>query len=370
MSQENQLHRKYRPRNLDRVIGQEGAVKRLRGILASKKFPSSMLFVGPSSAGKTSLARAFVAEMFGVKSLQHNPDFHELNSASSRGVDDVRALLKTARLKPRVAPRRVFLFDEAQGFTGDSQQLLLKPLEEPPPSTMFILGSMEPEKLKAAMKNRCTTFVLQSPSEDDLAKYAKRVIKGEFDIKFPTSVVEKIIHNSGGEMRNVANIIQSIVEANPEGLKKIKESDIIAIIESSESNDDVLAVNILASVYRGDYHQIYRQALDVQGSFAFIGKLLTMNSFLINNTALRGDKHKMVWWSKPHIELNKMVKNCLGTTDHLTAFATVQSRIIDLRVRSGAFMVNENALIADALYKAAVELKSLKPLPSSESKKK
>lgn len=105
---------KYRPKTLDKIIGHEKVVQRLQGIISSKKYPNAMLFVGPSSAGKTTLARAFVASLFGVESVESGNvhDFHELNGADARGIDDVRDLLKVASLKPRIAPRRVFLIDE------------------------------------------------------------------------------------------------------------------------------------------------------------------------------------------------------------------------------------------------------------------
>lgn len=356
----SQLHTKYRPRNLDKIIGQEAAVARLKGVIESKKYPSAILLVGPSSAGKTTIARAFVCELFGVKTLDNHPDWKEINASDSRGIDDVRDMLKVARLRPQRAPKRVILLDEAQGFTGPSADLLLKPLEEPPPNTMFILGSMEPEKLKTALKNRCSTFVLQAPSQADITKYVNRVAKGEFGSKLPADITDHIVQNCNGEMRTAANIIQSIVETNPKDLKKLKASQLMEIITSTESNDEVLAVNMLDNVYAGHTRGIYRCAMDVQEGFRFINRLLTMNTFLINSTVLNGEKHKSVWWSKPHIEISKAVKKSLGdlkAEGMLPILSMVQSELIDLRARSGAFMVNEQVLIADAMFKSAVLVK-------------
>lgn len=359
----SQLHTKYRPRSLDKIIGQEAAVQRLKGIIDSKKYPSAMLFVGPSSAGKTTLARAFVCELFGVKTLDNHSDWKELNASDSRGIDDVRDMLKVARLRPQRAPKRVILLDEAQGFTGASADLLLKPIEEPPPNTLFILGTMEPEKLKTALKNRCSTFVLQAPSQADITKYVNRVAKGEFGDKLPKDITDHIVQNCNGEMRTAANILQALVEANPKGVKKVKTEDLMRVITSTETNDDVLAVNALSYVYEGNLRGIYRSVLDIQEAFRFISKLLTMNSFLINAEVLSGEKHKSVWWSKPHIELNKSVKSRLeGIKGQalISLYSVVQSHLIDLRARSGAFMVNEQTLIADALYKAAKDVARMK----------
>jgi len=63
------LDEKYRPKTLERVIGHEVVVTQLQGMIASKKLPKTLLFMGPSSAGKTTLGRAFSANLFGVDSL-------------------------------------------------------------------------------------------------------------------------------------------------------------------------------------------------------------------------------------------------------------------------------------------------------------
>jgi replication factor C small subunit len=93
---------KYRPATLDEVIGNDKVVTRLKGIIKSKKWPKTMLFVGPSSAGKTTLARAFVADMMGVPSVPSSTvsDYHESNAANQRKIDDIRDLLKVVQPRP------------------------------------------------------------------------------------------------------------------------------------------------------------------------------------------------------------------------------------------------------------------------------
>lgn len=353
----SQLHTKYRPRTFDQVIGQEAALKRLRGIVEKGDPPSSMLFTGPSSSGKTSLARVFVAELFGVKNIDNHSDYRELNAASSRGIDDIRDLMRVAKLRPRTAVRRVILMDEVHGLTGPSMQLILKPVEEPPPFTVFLMGSSEPEKLPPALKNRPSGFVLTAPTQEDLTKYVNRVCKGEFGEKLDKEITQLIVNNSNGVMREAANIVEAISQSYPKGITKVKTKDIVSIVQSVETNDDAVAVNVLAAVYAGKMKTVYRQLLDVEQGFAFISKLLTMNSFLINQSVLGSDKHKAVWWSKLHVELKKAVKEHVDPKTELSQYGIVQSHMIDLKNRSMSFMVPEYLLIGDALYRAHKELK-------------
>jgi DNA polymerase III gamma/tau subunit len=351
------LDKKYRPKTLDKIIGHEAHVERLQGIIKSGNYPSSMLFAGPTSAGKTTLARAFVASLFGVKNPTGHPDFTEFNSADSRGIDDMRNTLRVARLRPRSAPRRVFLMDEAQGFTGDAARLLLKPLEEPPPGTIFILGSMEPEKLSTAMRNRCQPFILKKPTRAQLTKYVKRIIKGE-GLDFMTEeLTATVIENSDGQMRSAAWILQGLAQIAT--TKKVKTSDIEAALESMESSDDALAVEVLAAVYRRKLELVYRHLLDVQNGFQFISKLLTLNKFLISNHVLKGEKHRAVWFSKSNIEISKIVKTefeSMSASQFLALLSVVQAQLVDLKREAGSFLVNETDAVA---YRLSIAIRAI-----------
>ena len=56
------FHQKYRPATLDKIIGHSKAVDAMKGWIASGEYPSAILFVGPTSVGKTTLARLLCAD--------------------------------------------------------------------------------------------------------------------------------------------------------------------------------------------------------------------------------------------------------------------------------------------------------------------
>lgn len=355
---------KYRPGNLDRIIGHDQAVTRLKGIIKSKKFPNAILFVGPSSVGKTTLARAFVASLFGVDKLGQNDvlDFHEMNAAERRGIDDVRELLKVANLKPQRGVKRVFLIDEAQQIVGPAAQALLKPLENPPAHTLFILGSMEPEKLLQAMKNRCSQFVLEPPSKEAMTKYVKRIAKGESMDYMTDDLIKRVVENSNAEMRSAAHLMEAVdqyVQGLGKKTSKIKPSDINEALSSVEGVDDQIAVKVLVAIYANKLKTIQKALLDVQDPFKMIGKLLQLNTFLMNQEVLNGEQHKSVWWSQINKDTLSGVKE-FGKIDMkkpLEAYAVVQSVLVDLRMQSGAFMLPETTLISVAAFNAVQKLR-------------
>jgi DNA polymerase III gamma/tau subunit len=358
------LHTKYRPRSLDRIIGQEKIVTRLKGIVKTGKVPGSMLFVGASSAGKTTLARAFAADLFGVKDVEGHADYLEINAANARTIEDMRQLLRVSTLRPRTARWRVIFLDEAQQLIAQAEQVILKSLEKPPPFTRFILGSMEPEKLHQAVKNRCTVYSLGPYERSDLIKQVKRIAKGEEMTYVTDEVMTQVAENSNGEMRTAANLMQAIQEY-ASGLDKLPKTlstkDVDEALDSTENQDQQVAVKALVGVYAGKFRQAHRALLDVTEGFRMLKTLLFMNTFLLNHTALKGEKHKSVWYSKQNLELLSGVKEYskIRESQEFQAYATVQSVLVDLQLRAGSFLVSEASLISASLFEAIERIKPL-----------
>lgn len=363
---------KYRPATLDKIIGNEKVVTRLKGIIKTKKWPKTMLFVGPSSAGKTTLARAFVADMMGVASVPSSSvhDYHESNAANQRKIDDIRDLLKVVKLKPKTAPRRVFFIDEAQQITGDAAQTLLKPLEEPPPQTMFILGSMEPEKLHTAMKNRATQFVLEGYTKEEVIKYVKRIRKGEAMEYMTDDQCGVVAENSNGELRAAAFIMQGVfqyVSGLDKKPSKIKDTDIAEALSSMESIDDAVAIKYLVAIYAQKPKAMQKALLDVSDPFRVLQKVVLMNNWLLNKEALGVESHKAVWYSKQNQELLDGVKQFAKVKEkkRIQAFAAVNEHMVDMKMRAAGFLVPETALMSVMAFKA---MESVKPYIEKDEK--
>ena len=142
-----------------------------------------MLFTGPSSVGKTTLARALATELNG-KPAEKQQDYQEINGTDQRSIEDMRNLIQVSKFKPS-GKKRIIVIDEAQGVltNAPAAAALLKPLEEPSPDTLWILCSMDPTKFGSgngkAIANRCTQFVLEPHSNGELLKQALRIAKGE-----------------------------------------------------------------------------------------------------------------------------------------------------------------------------------------------
>ena len=115
MTTHKPFHQKYRPAKLDKCLGHEAVVTRLKGIVKSNKIPSAIMFSGPSSAGKTTLARALAADINELETIDGSRDYMEQNCTAEGSIDEIRSMLKTSHFRPS-GKRRVIVLDEAQGL--------------------------------------------------------------------------------------------------------------------------------------------------------------------------------------------------------------------------------------------------------------
>ena len=128
------------------------------------------LFRGPRGAGKRAAARAFAAEILAAaaddpeetrrRALLDPSPHPDLVWLAPRGaqhlVEDVRErVIRAAAYRPFEAGRRVFVIEEAEALRDESQNAMLKTLEEPAAFAHLILVSSEPEALLETIVSRC-----------------------------------------------------------------------------------------------------------------------------------------------------------------------------------------------------------------------
>jgi DNA polymerase III subunit delta' len=128
------------------------------------------LFRGPRGSGKAAAARAFAAELLAdgaadpddarrraLLDPSPHPDLVWLRPPGAQHlVEDVReSVIRAASLSPAEGRRRVFVIEEAEDLRDESQNALLKTLEEPAPFAHLILICSEPEQLAETILSRC-----------------------------------------------------------------------------------------------------------------------------------------------------------------------------------------------------------------------
>ena len=150
------LYRKYRPKKLDEIAGQDIVVKILKNAIRKDKISHAYLFCGPRGTGKTSIAK-ILAKTINCEHLndfipcdncascmqinnKNSNDIIEIDAASNNGVDEIRELKNKINLVPNTSKYKVYIIDEVHMLTIGAFNALLKTLEEPPKHAIFILS--------------------------------------------------------------------------------------------------------------------------------------------------------------------------------------------------------------------------------------
>ena len=213
------LYRAYRPASWSEVRGQEQVVAALQAALKHpEKMAHAYLFAGSRGTGKTSVAR-ILAKALGVS----DKDLYEIDAASNRGIDDIRALREAVYSMPFESPYKFYIIDEAHMLTRDAWNALLKTLEEPPIHAMFVLATTERDKVPETIQSRSQVHTFKQPSREILAEIITDVAKRE-GYSIERAAAELIALLAEGSFRDALSILQKILSAT-EG-KKISVLDV------------------------------------------------------------------------------------------------------------------------------------------------
>lgn len=221
----SELYKRYRPKTLKGVVGQDGAINSLSRMVDQNKVPHTILLTGPSGTGKTTIARIL------KEHLQcSDNDFFEVNCADFKGIDFVRDIRRTAGLQPLGGESRVWLIDECHQLTKDAQNAFLKLLEDTPKHVYFMLATTDPQKLLKTIHTRSTEIKLSLLDSASLDRVVRRVLDKE-KIDLTDKVVDEIVEAADGSARKALVILEQVM-----GLEN--EEDQLAGVQASALNKE------------------------------------------------------------------------------------------------------------------------------------
>ncbi len=164
--------------------------------VSAKRLPHALLIEGENAADKTALAEFIAtAAVCGKENapcdnclnchqatVHTHPDItcvSALEGKKNLTVDQIRKLRADAFVKPHSADHRVFIIEDAHRMNEQAQNALLKVLEEPPQSVVFILTCPSKTLLLDTIISRCVLLSLYSASQHttDYSETAEQFIK-------------------------------------------------------------------------------------------------------------------------------------------------------------------------------------------------
>ena len=258
------FHQKYRPNNLDELVGQKFISITLKQALLTKKIAPAYLFNGPRGTGKTSSARIF-AKSLNCQAFEEptiNPcgkcdlcrhitdgnalDIIEIDAASNTGVDDIREIIDNVKYKPVIGDYKIFIIDEVHMLSKSAFNALLKTLEEPPEHVKFIFATTEIRKVPITILSRCQRFDLQIVPSKILIDHLKWVCEEE-KIHFTLEALQIIVRVSGGSVRDALSLLDQSASISGDDIKSETISFMLGLpsrVSSIEILENIFDSNI------------------------------------------------------------------------------------------------------------------------------
>jgi len=221
------LYTIHRPKNFDELLGQDQVVSILKAELAQGITSHAYIFIGPRGTGKTTTARILAKaincenlhkdgspcnECLSCKLFIENKaiDLIEIDAASNRGIDEIRAIKEKIEFKPTQVKKKVYIIDEVHMLTKEAFNALLKTLEEPPEHVMFILATTEPHKIPVTIFSRCERIEFRLATEKELADLLEKVAKAS-EIKYESKAIELLASLAAGSYRDGLSLLDTLL---------------------------------------------------------------------------------------------------------------------------------------------------------------
>ena len=344
------LARKWRSKSFDRIVGQDLLIRMLKNSLFLGQYFPVYLFAGQRGCGKTTTARVFAAAVncerladfrkqpkeFSIPCLEcgscqamaagKHPDFIEIDAASHTGVDNIRQIIDAASLLPLMGQKKIYLIDEAHMLSKAAFNALLKILEEPPMSVLFILATTDAQKIIETVRSRCFQLFFKPIETTALYNHLVLVCEQE-NIKFVEDGLYTIIRESEGSARDALNLLEQVRFSS----SVVSKQNVLAVLGHVDDAHVIKLLEIVLSKSPQDFIQYLHEI-----SFESVSAEFIWNRLIDVVRAALWTKYgvQAAQFSEHQSALKRLVSQCSGQQLNAILHALYEHENLFLKTKS------------------------------------
>jgi len=361
----NSLYLKYRPTQLDDLVGQRNIVSTIKQASKNDRYAHSYLFCGTKGCGKTSSAR-IVANLMNCENVQDGKvcgecpacksipfgsavDVKELDGAKQRKVEDINSLIDSASWSPQELKKKVFIIDECHQLSSTAISSLLKIVEEPPEYLVFIFCTTEQDKIPDTIQSRSQRHLFHKIPSNLIAQRLKYIAEQE-KINVEEGAFHSLARLGRGSMRDAIGYLEQISTAA--GDREVTEK---AVYKYFGVADRKGVYDLVESMAKADYVMVLEQCNDmIVGSADLKSILYEITEVFrgIQVIKLSGEKTRLV--DLPDHEIKKLVdlgrRMTLGQINAMSDdFTEVEKKL--------TYSINKRLVLESALIRCTARFK-------------
>lgn len=295
------LARKYRPKVLDEIIGQDSIVRILKNAVSSNRIAHAFIFSGTRGVGKTSIARILAKSINCVHGPTPQPcgtcepcitiqngnsvDVLEIDGASNTGVDAIRDLKENIIYTPQSFKYKIYIIDEVHMLSNSAFNALLKTLEEPPAHAKFIFATTELHKVPETILSRCQRLNFKRIPTNIIFSKLKEIAEKE-KVVISDENIMSVASFADGSIRDSLSAFDTIISYYG---NDIKEEDVSPVLGLTVKKT---LLKLIIAIFQSDLETALGILKDIHESGSDMRQFIKQLAFYIRNILLVKLKYK------------------------------------------------------------------------------